>query len=177
MPHSARPDTLTIQDLPTCGEILQALSDLLTDSVAGGASVGFIAPLDRQVALDYWRGVDQRLRSQDGRLLVARQAGDIVGSVQIGLCKKQNGQHRGEIEKLMVKTDCRSTGIGTQLMAAAEAQARALGLRLLVLDTRQGDVSEALYAKCGFTRAGVIPGFALSSNGQYNGTAIYYKTL
>ncbi|MBJ8428863.1 GNAT family acetyltransferase [Acinetobacter pittii] len=29
----------------------------------------------------------------------------------------------------------------------------------------------------GFVRVGVIPCFALSSNGNYDGTAIYYKRL
>ncbi len=51
------------------------------------------------------------------------------------------------------------------------------GLRLLVLDTCEGDVSELLYSKIGFVRVGVIPSFALSSNGNYDGTAIYYKRL
>ncbi|HCW6186359.1 TPA: GNAT family N-acetyltransferase, partial [Acinetobacter baumannii] len=48
---------------------------------------------------------------------------------------------------------------------------------LLVLDTRESDVSELLYSKIGFFRVGVIPNFALSSNGNYDGTAIYYKQL
>ncbi|MBU3085020.1 AMP-binding protein [Acinetobacter seifertii] len=43
--------------------------------------------------------------------------------------------------------------------------------------SREGDVSELLYRKIGFTRVGVIPGFALSSNGNYDGTAIYYKKI
>ncbi|ELW83332.1 toxin-antitoxin system, toxin component, GNAT family [Acinetobacter sp. OIFC021] len=34
-----------------------------------------------------------------------------------------------------------------------------------------------MYSKIGFVRVGVIPSFALSSNGNYDGTAIYYKQL
>ncbi len=63
------------------------------------------------------------------------------------------------------------------LLNEIEKCAREKGLRLLVLDTREGDVSELLYSKIGFFRVGVIPSFALSSNGNYDGTAIYYKKI
>ncbi|MFU0502773.1 GNAT family N-acetyltransferase, partial [Acinetobacter baumannii] len=71
----------------------------------------------------------------------------------------------------------REQGIATFLMNELENFARGKSLRLLVLDTREGDVSELLYSKIGFVRVGVIPSFALSSNGSYDGTAIYYKKL
>ncbi len=62
-------------------------------------------------------------------------------------------------------------------MNELEKLSRENSLRLLVLDTREGDVSELLYSKIGFVRVGVIPSFALSSNGNYDSTAIYYKSL
>ncbi|MFI7825015.1 hypothetical protein ACFMJK_17125, partial [Acinetobacter baumannii] len=34
-----------------------------------------------------------------------------------------------------------------------------------------------IYSKIGFVRVGEITNFALSSNGNYNGTTIYYKRL
>ena len=37
--------------------LLKGLADLLRDSVHGGASVGFLAPLPETATLDYWRGV------------------------------------------------------------------------------------------------------------------------
>lgn len=77
----------------------------------------------------------------------------------------------------MVLTSTRKQGIATFLMNELENFAREKGLRLLVLDTREGDVSELLYNKIGFVRVGVIPSFALSSNGNYDGTAIYFKQL
>lgn len=101
----------------------------------------------------------------------------IVGSVQLSLVSKKNGVHRAEVEKLMVLTTARKQGIATLLMNELENFAREKGLRLLVLDTREGDVSELLYSKMRFVRVGVIPSFALSSNGNYDGTVIYYKKL
>ncbi len=97
--------------------------------------------------------------------------------MQLSLVGKKNGVHRAEVEKLMVLTSARKQGIATLLLNELEKFAREKGLRLLVLDTREGDVSELLYSKIGFVRVGVIPDFALSSNGNYDGTAIYYKRL
>ncbi|CDG21584.1 Acetyltransferase [Xenorhabdus poinarii G6] len=168
---------IEIKEIKACGNYNDGLIALLIDCVDGGASIGFIAPLKRERATEYWNDVDARLKIGDCRRLIALKDAEIIGSIQIGLTKKDNGKHRGEIEKLMVKSMCRSAGIGTQLMSKTEALSTNLGLRLLVLDTREGDVSEKLYAKRGFTRVGVIPGFALSSNGNYVGTVIYYKEI
>ncbi len=57
-----------------------------------------------------------------------------------------------------------------QLHELARQHARTL----LVLDTREGDPSELLYQKLGYTRAGVIPGYARSGDGALDATAFYY---
>jgi hypothetical protein len=46
-----------------------------------------------------------------------------------------------------------------------------------VLDTRKGDPSEGLYASLGWTKAGDIPNYARSANGDLHATALYYKLL
>ena len=46
-----------------------------------------------------------------------------------------------------------------------------------MLDTRQGDPAEALYASLGWVRAGVIPDYARSADGSLHATVIYYKLL
>ncbi|OKO99427.1 GNAT family N-acetyltransferase [Xenorhabdus eapokensis] len=168
---------IEIKEIKSSKNYRNKLITLLTDCVDDGASIGFIAPLKRESAVGYWSDVDAQIKDENCRLLIALKDAEIVGSVQIGLTKKDNGKHRGEIEKLMVKRACRSVGIGTLLMSKAEELSTNIGLRLLVLDTREGDVSEKLYAKRGFTRVGAIPGFALSSNGNYDGTVIYYKEI
>ena len=77
----------------------------------------------------------------------------------------------------MVHPEYRQQGIAFQLLCTAEAQAKSLGLKLLVLDTRQGDVSEKLYLKYGFQPAGTIPQFALSHTGKLAATALFYKLI
>jgi len=55
--------------------------------------------------------------------------------------------------------------------------ARGHGRTLLVLDTREGDSSELLYRKLGYTRSGVIPGYARSADGALDATAFYYLVV
>ncbi|MFF2349503.1 hypothetical protein ACFVVL_06960 [Kitasatospora sp. NPDC058115] len=56
---------LTAEDLRGSA---QRLGDLLADTVDGGASVGFLAPLDRVAAADWWRALAPDVAA--GRLLV-----------------------------------------------------------------------------------------------------------
>ncbi|ETQ99684.1 GNAT family N-acetyltransferase [Acinetobacter baumannii] len=168
---------IEILEINEIGDHKQGLSLLLEDSVNNGASIGFLAPIEKNEVLNYWREVNHKLVEGNSRLWIAIQQGKIVGSVQLTLVSKKNGVHRAEVEKLMVLTSARKQGIATLLMNELENFSREKDLHLLVLDTREGDVSELLYSKIGFVRVGVIPSFALSSNGNYDGTAIYYKKL
>ncbi|MDC5123582.1 GNAT family N-acetyltransferase [Acinetobacter baumannii] len=168
---------IEILEIKEIGDHEQGLSLLLEDSVNNGASIGFLAPIEKNEIVNYWREVNHKLVQGNSRLWVAIQKGTIIGSVQLSVVGKKNGVHRAEVEKLMVLTSLRKQGIATLIMNELENFAREKGLRLLVLDTREGDVSELLYSKIGFVRVGVIPSFALSSNGNYDGTAIYYKSL
>ncbi|MDC4779586.1 GNAT family N-acetyltransferase [Acinetobacter baumannii] len=168
---------IELLEIKEIGNYEESLSLLLEDSVNNGASIGFLAPLEKNEVLNYWREINHKLAQGNSRLWMAIKEGTIIGSVQLSLVSKKNGVHRAEVEKLMVLTSARKQGIATLLMNELENFAREKDLRLLVLDTREGDVSELLYSKIGFVRVGVIPDFALSSNGNYDGTAIYYKRL
>ena len=154
-----------------------ALAALLQDSVDGGASVGFLPPLDRGEADAYWQGVASAVDGGARLLWIARDAGALVGSVQIQLEERANGVHRAELMKLMVLTGARRRGIGRALMLAAEAEARRRGRTTLVLDTRQGDPSERLYRSLGWIFAGAIPRYAKSADGVLHATAFYYRLL
>jgi acetyltransferase len=151
---------------------------LLQDVVGGGASVGFLPPLAAEEASAHWDSVAAALEDGRRRLWIARVAdGGIVGTVQLDLATQANGRHRAEVIKLMVASSARRRGIGRLLMEAAEAEARRLGRTTLVLDTRQGDPSEALYRGMGWQPAGTIPRYARSADGTLHTTAFYYKLL
>lgn len=168
---------ITIRPLYSIAEPqLAALVSLLQDSVHGGASVGFLAPLAHEEAQHYWLGVATAL----GPLLhcwVAEDQGRIIGTVQLALCGKANGRHRGEIQKLMVHSTARGQGIARQLMQQAESAASTAGCSTLVLDTDSESVAAKLYPKLGWVHAGDIPDFAASPDGRLHTTRYFYKLL
>jgi GNAT superfamily N-acetyltransferase len=170
---------LTIEQL-TPDQALTMLDDLvelLQDTVASGASVGFLPPLGAVAAREYWEGVLADIGRGARVLLVARDGGRIVGTVQLELALKPNASHRAEVQKLMVHTRARGQGFGRRLMAAVEDIARQAGRTLLVLDTQQGQVAEQLYARHGYTRAGAIPEYARSADGTLHTTVLFYRLL
>jgi hypothetical protein len=62
-------------------------------------------------------------------------------------------------------------------MAAVEDAAREMGRWLLVLDTVTGSPADFLYEKRGWSRAGVIPGYALYPDGARCDATFFYKAL
>ena len=152
--------------------------DLLRDVVDHGASVNFLAPLDPAEAAAFWEKVADWVAAGE-RILIAALDGDrVVGSAQLVLAQQANGQHRAEVQKVFVHSRARRQGIATKLMYAIEDEARAAGRSLLVLDTERGSAGEQLYERVGYTRVGVIPGFALNHDGsQLIDTVLFYKQL
>jgi acetyltransferase len=150
---------------------------LLHNVVDDGGSVGFLPPLSMDDAREYWESVAVAVKGGGRLLWAAREDGAIVGTVQLDLERRANGSHRAELIKLMVHTRARRRGVGRALMRAAQDEARRRGRRTLVLDTRQGDPSEALYRSLGWTFAGAIPQYARSANGELHATALYYLLL
>ncbi|MDF2659775.1 MAG: GCN5-related N-acetyltransferase [Paenibacillus sp.] len=164
---------VTIVPLHSVRSRINELAELLIRVVEDGASVGFMPPLSAEEATRYWEGVP----GPDVVLYAALAGGRVAGSVQLHVCTKPNGSHRAEIAKLMTHPDYRRHGIGRRLMLQAEAKAAELGRTLLVLDTREGDPSNRLYSSIGYTRAGRIPGYARSADGELHATVYYYKNL
>ncbi|MGQ2978651.1 MAG: GNAT family N-acetyltransferase [Polaromonas sp.] len=173
----ARPGPLAIRRLTTVGGTeLQALADLLIDCVDGGASVSFMAPLAPAKALDFWRTVADGAARGERVLLVAEDGQGICGTVQLILAQPENQPHRADVAKMLVHRRARRQGLGAALMQAAEQAAREAGKTLLVLDTASAE-AERLYARQGWQRVGVIPGYALLPTGEPCDTAYFYKVL
>jgi GNAT superfamily N-acetyltransferase len=153
------------------------LAAVLVDCVAGGASVSFMHPLDAGRAEAFWRKVGEEAARGARVLLVAEDEAGIVGTVQVILEQPENQPHRADVAKMLVHRRARGRGIGTGLMNAAEAAARAAGKWLLVLDTATGSDAERLYARLGWAPAGVIPDYALWPRGGLTATSLYYRRL
>ncbi|MFE0700281.1 GNAT family N-acetyltransferase [Streptomyces sp. NPDC058872] len=154
------------------------LAALLVDAVEGGASVGFLAPLETAEATAWWLRVAEETARGVRDVWVARTAGgSLAGVVTLVRTGTANGRHRGEIARLLVHRSARGRGLGSRLLATAEAHAAATGLGLLVLDTQTDSPAERLYRGAGWTAAGTIPDFAADPAGVLRATTLYYKRL
>jgi GNAT superfamily N-acetyltransferase len=155
---------------------LRSLAALLVDAVDSGAAVSFIS-ITQAEAEDWWRR--QLANPASGSIhLVARDAEGIAGSVQVHPSWAPNQPHHADVSKLIVHRRARKRGLGAELMAAIEREASAAGFRLLVLDSKRGDVGERLYRRLGWTVVGTIPRFALDTDGRtLHDTVVFFKEL
>ena len=158
-------------------EQLDGLAGVLVDCVAGGASVSYMAPFSHEDARGVFKAFAAEVEQGRRLLLAAFANGDLVGTVQVILALPPNQPHRAEIAKLLVHRSARRRGIAQLLMERAEDEARAEGKTLLVLDTVTGDDAERLYERMGWTRVGVIPGYALYPDGRPCDTTVFWKSL
>lgn len=152
------------------------LCELLIDSVHRGASVGFLKPLPMAEAEAYWQQVERGLGAGH-RLLLLQEGQALLGSVQLSLCQKPNGRHRGEVQKLFVHSRARGRGLASLLLRRVDELARAAGCSLLVLDTESGSKAEQVYRHLGWQHAGNIPDYAATPEGRLHPTALYFKQL
>ncbi|WP_443076517.1 GNAT family N-acetyltransferase [Streptomyces sp. TRM 70361] len=152
------------------------LTELVCDAVAGGSSIGFLAPADRAGVAAWWESLAPEVA--DGRTTVwAARDGDgrITGTVQLRTGGMPNGRHRAELAKLVVHRRARGRGLGRRLLTTAERAAGASGITLLVLDTQTGSPAERLYRSAGWTEAGTIPDYAADTEGVLRPTTLFHK--
>lgn len=162
---------------PLSQDHLEALANLLVETVASGGSVSFMHPLPLADARAFWQKSLSAAARGERIVLGAFAGGDLAATVTLHLDCPPNQPHRGEIAKLMTATAYRGRGYARSLMAEAETRAAAHGRSLLVLDTAEDEGAAPLYEKLGYIRAGQIPDYALKPHGGLCGTILFYKRL
>ncbi len=100
--------------------------------------------LDHDIA--HW---EREYGGASGALLVVEDpAGDLVGTA--GVRSLEPGV--GEIKRMWIRPACQGLGLGRRLLSRCLDEARALGFRVLRLDTeRRMATALHLYRSCGFT--------------------------
>jgi GNAT superfamily N-acetyltransferase len=167
---------ITLLDAAAARAAIDELAEVLADCVEGGASVSFMSPFGREDARKFFEKIVAAVARDEVVLFAAKLDGRIVGTVQLGIDMPPNQPHRGDIKKLLVHRAARKHGFGAKLMAAAEAEAKARGRTLLVLDTA-GDEAERLYVRGGWQRTGIIPDYAMWPQGGFCDTTIFWKRI
>jgi ribosomal protein S18 acetylase RimI-like enzyme len=168
---------LIIRALSASDEIIEALSEMLVETVAHGGSVTFLHPLDSGEARAFWEAALAAAARGERIVLGAFDRGSLVGTVSLLRDTPQNQRHRAEISKMMTRVSHRGRGIATALLREAETLAAKHGHTLLNLDTAAVEGASALYEKAGFTFAGEIPDYALTPRGVMSATRLYWKRI
>jgi ribosomal protein S18 acetylase RimI-like enzyme len=142
----------------------------------GRRSLAEVGLLSYHLLVRHWQ---QRavLQARVQMLLAAWMDGTIAGTVQLDLAMSENQPHRAELEKLLVHPEFRRRGIARALLRRAEQAAIGHGRTLLTLDTRAGDLAEALYRAMGWTEAGRIPAYALNADRTPSDTVFFWRRL
>lgn len=156
---------------------LDELAAILIDAVAHGASVNFLAGLTQAEARGFWRGQLAGIAAGERVLLVAEQAGRLIGTVVLTHAAQPNAPHRAEVGKMLVHSAHRRQGLGRRLLEAAERAALGAGRTLLLLDTETGSAGELLYRACGWTAMGIVPDHSFRTDGHPAPTTFFYKAL
>ncbi|MEV0097198.1 GNAT family N-acetyltransferase [Streptomyces sp. NPDC050738] len=156
------------------------LADLLVEAVEDGASLGFLAPLDRAEAAAWWRSLAPDVA--EGRLVMwaAYDSDDrsrLTGTISFAPARKANSRHRGEIAKVLVRKEARGQGLARRLLAVAERHAAETGVTLLMLDTETDSAADHLYRREGWTAFGTVPRYAADPAGELQPCTFFHKSL
>jgi GNAT superfamily N-acetyltransferase len=134
----------------------------LTDEVSRGLIASLNAELSAvypEPGANHFRLDPEEVAGGRGVFLVAYQAGTAVGCGALRLLDAETA----ELKRMYVSPSARGQGLGRRLVAALETEARALGVRRLVLETgiRQ-TAAVALYRSTGFRPIPLFGEYCLS---------------
>lgn len=112
--------------------------------------------IDDTVAAEYFAVLMERVAKNNGRVFMAEQHGDVIGWAVFvvernALYIVEGERTHGYIAELFVSESARGQGVGRRLIAACESQARALGLRHIMIGVLSGNRRTAeVYARAGY---------------------------
>jgi N-acetylglutamate synthase-like GNAT family acetyltransferase len=131
-------------------EDVGAIARMLADDPLGSARERIEDPLPPS----YLQAFEVLERASHIQLMVAEDDnGAVVGCLQLCILPglSSQGASRGLIEDVRVAADCRSRGVGGQMIQWAVAESRAKGCKLVELLTHNSRVdAQRFYARLGF---------------------------
>jgi ribosomal protein S18 acetylase RimI-like enzyme len=139
---------------PARREDVAAIVAMLADDRLGSARERVEDPLPAA----YYEAFARVERDENLQLVVAESEGRVIGCLQLAILPgiSSQGGMRGLLEDVRVASDCRSRGIGEQLVQWAVTEAKARGCNLVELLTHQTRTdAQRFYKRLGFTSSHV----------------------
>ncbi|WP_314951436.1 GNAT family N-acetyltransferase [Bradyrhizobium cosmicum] len=139
---------------PARREDVAAMVAMLADDHLGRARERVEDPLPAV----YYEAFERVQRDPNLTLVVAESEGRVVGCLQLAVLPgiSSQGGIRGLLEDVRVASDCRSRGIGEQLVQWAVTEAKARGCNLVELLTHQTRTdAQRFYKRLGFAASHV----------------------
>ena len=106
------------------------------------------------------KGLNQIIRNPEvGAVLVAREGGQVVGMVNLLFTVSTAlGGQVALLEDMVVSSQARGAGVGSELLDQAISFARAQGCkRITLLTDRENESAQRFYGKKGFVVSGMVP--------------------
>ena len=157
-------------------EDLAALCEATNAAIIDGGGFGWVHPQTLSSLESYFRGV---LLVPERMLLVGRQDGAIVGSVQLVRPPRNNEAQAfaARLEHSYIAPYARGHGLARLMTLRVEEAARGLGYQVLNLDVRETqEAAIALYESLGYIRWGIHPCYARAGGRTIRGIH-YFKML
>jgi ribosomal protein S18 acetylase RimI-like enzyme len=173
----ATPEHVAVEliDAFASGE-LHDLCDAADAAILAGGGFGWLAPPDRQILENYWKGV---LLVPERQLIVARLDGVICGSAQLVRPPRNNEAQAftAQLQHAFVAPWARGHGLARMLTEKVEAVAREGGYEILVLDVRETQTRAiGVYEGMDYVCWGTNPYYA-KVDGRFVAGRYYWKRL
>ena len=178
-PHVTGSQPITIRQLSALEfvALLPDLIELFVESVNIDSPDGFLAPITRAVARDYWISLIPELEGGSRLILIAYRENVVVGSGQLALSQRSSSPHHAELETLFVERASRGEGIGRSIMQALHCVARQNGRTLILLNARRGEPAEDFCKALGYREARLIPEWTIFPAEERDGHVTLYQEL
>jgi ribosomal protein S18 acetylase RimI-like enzyme len=155
---------------------LADLCDAANAAIVEGGGFGWVEAQSRSALERHFRGI---LLIPERQFFVARLDGEVVGSAQLVRPPRHNEAQAfsAQLAHAFIAPYARGFGLARMLVHQVEAQAAALGIRVINLDVRATQASAiALFESLGYTRWGTHPVYA-RVGGETVAGFYYYRIL
>jgi len=146
-----------LRDSDFTAEGTAALSHLFNKSILQGGTIGFLKPMTRKRAQEYFEHLKRGIHHGD---IIAVVAGGkpLDGFGLIRRDQEELSQHCFEMGRVMVRPEMQRHGLGAAIVRRLLAEAKRRKVEILWLDVRITNVAAIeLFQKLGFRTWGIFP--------------------